>query len=340
MRYVKIILIVGLVGILLFFFLKNVDFQEVFSIISSVDLIYPIVFLLGLYVQFYIRAYRWGLILKPHKNKIPIFTLYSYTTIGFFLSSIIPGKVGEPAKGILLAGEVKFSRSYGLASVVLERLIDTLMMFFLFIVSLFFIKDNNSQLLMDLKTIAYFAFPIILLFFFLFYLLNTEKVFFYVERFFRFMAKVLPTRIREKAISFALNFIKGLRLNLTVGSFLKLLITSFVVWLFLIPFYWFLMRGFDFGTNISPFETVPYFCMIVASAAIPSPGMAGSFDAVSRHALEKLLGVNTNPAAAYTILAHFLILMVMIIPGMFAFWLKGIKLKTVKNIKDIKDEPE
>jgi uncharacterized protein (TIRG00374 family) len=177
MRYVKIILIVGLVGILLFFFLKNVDFREVFAIISSIDLIYPLVFLLGLYVQFYIRAYRWGLILKPHKNKIPIFTLYSYTTIGFFLSSIIPGKVGEPAKGILLAGEEKISRSYGLASVVLERLIDTLMMFFLFIVSLFFIKDNNSQLLMDLKTIAYFAFPIILLFFFLFYLLNTEKVF-------------------------------------------------------------------------------------------------------------------------------------------------------------------
>jgi uncharacterized protein (TIRG00374 family) len=336
MRYIKIILIVGLIGILLFFFLKNVDFGVVFEIISSVNLIFPVVFLLGLYAQFYIRAYRWGLILKPHKNKIPLFTLYSYTVIGFFLSTLIPGKVGEPAKGILLAGEEKISRSYGLASVVLERLIDTMMMFLLLILSLFFIKDNPSHLLMSFKKVAYFALPIIVLIFVLFYLLNTERVFNYVERLIRFAAKVLPDRVRERAVSFGLNFVKGLRLKLTVGSFIKLLTASLVVWLFLIPFYWFLMRGFEFGAHISPQETVPYFCVIVASAAIPTPGMAGSFDTVSRYALEELYPgyVDTNAAVAYTLLAHFLILMVMMIPGLVAFSMKGIKLKTIKEMKE------
>ena len=104
MKYVKILLVIGIVAILLFFFFKNVDFREVFTTLSSLQLIYPVVFLLGLYLQLFIRGYRWGIILKPHKDKIPLFTLYNYTMIGFFLNVIVPGKVGEAAKGILLAG--------------------------------------------------------------------------------------------------------------------------------------------------------------------------------------------------------------------------------------------
>jgi uncharacterized protein (TIRG00374 family) len=340
MKYAKILLIIALIAVLLFFFLKNVSFKEVYNIISSVNLVYPIVFLLGLYAQFYVRAYRWGLILKTHKDNIPLFTLYSYTVIGFFLSSLIPGKVGEPAKGILLAGEEKISRSYGLASVVLERLIDMLMMFLLFIISLFFIDDSISPLLVKLKTIAYFALPVLLFILILFFLLNTGKVFNYVERIIRLFARVLPVRLRERATAFALNFVKGLRLDLSFFGFVKLFFASLMVWLFLIPFYWFLMKGFDFGADITLFETIPYFCVIVASAAIPTPGMAGSFDAASRLGLEELCGAATNPAAAYTILAHFLILMVMVIPGSVAAWRKGISMQTIKEIKNSKEKKE
>ena len=81
-------------------------------------------------------------------------------------------------------------------------------------------------------------------------------------------------------------------------------------------------------------ETVPYFCVIVASASIPTPGMAGSFDAASKLTLNQLYGVETNAAAAYTLLAHFLILAVMIIPGLIAFWSKGIHMQTIKEMKN------
>ncbi len=336
MKYIKLLLILVLVAVLLFFFLKNVDFRKVSDIISSVNLVYPVVFLLGLYVQYFIRAYRWKLILKPHKEHIRILTLYSYTTIGFFLSTIIPGKVGEPAKGILMAGEEKISRSLGLASVVLERLIDAAMIVLMLIVSLFFIKGNNTPFLENVKFISLLVLPFLVSLFFLFYYLNTEKAFGNVEKFIRFISKIIPARIREKAVSFSLNFVKGLRLDLSLWGYVRLLITSFIVWAFLIPVYWFFMRGFAFGEHIGLIESVPYFCIIVTSAAIPTPGLAGSFDAVSQVALQKLYSVDLNSATAYTILAHFLILVVMTVPGMIAFWSKGIDLKTIKNIKETK----
>jgi uncharacterized protein (TIRG00374 family) len=339
MKYIKYILILGLVGILLYFFFKNVNFQKVYDSISSINPVYPIVFVLGLYAQFFIRGYRWGLILYPHKSRIPILTLYNYTVIGFFLNTIVPGKIGEPAKGILLAGEEKIGRSYGLASVVLERLIDSLMIVLLFLVSLFFIGDSTSPLLMKLKNASFFIFPIIVLFFLLFYFLNTERAFIYVEKIIRFLSKVLPHKIRERAVSFGLNFVKGLRLNLSFFNYVKLLISSILVWLFLIPFYWFLMQGFKFGSSISLVETIPYFSIIVLSAAIPTPGMAGSLDFASREVLiSSTYNVHVDEAVAYTVLAHFLIIAVMVIPGMISSWIKGISMKTIRDIKSKKDE--
>jgi len=266
-------------------------------------------------------------------------TLYHYTVIGFFLDAIIPGKIGEPAKGILLAKEENIGRSVGLASVVLERLIDTLMIALFFLVSLFFIRDTTSPLLLKLKIAAYFIFPILVLFLLLFYFLNTEKAFVYVAKIIRFLAKVLPHKTRERAVSFGLNFVKGLRLNLSFLNYMKLLVSSIVVWLFLVPFYWFLMQGFEFGPGISMMETIPYFSIIVLSAAVPTPGMAGSFDIASKQVLiSSTYNVHLNEAVAYTVLAHFLILVVMVIPGVISFWAKGISMKTIRNITSKRDE--
>jgi uncharacterized protein (TIRG00374 family) len=339
MKYLKYILILGLVCILLFFFFRNVNFREVYDSISSINPIYPLVFLLGLYVQFFIRGYRWGLLLYPHKNRISTMTLYHYTVIGFLLDAIIPGKIGEPAKGILLAKEENIGRSFGLASVVLERLIDTLMIVLLFLVSLFFIRDTTSPLLLKLKSASYFIFPVIVLVFLLFYLLNTGWAFVYVEKIIRFLSKVLSHKIRERAVSFGLNFVKGLRLNLSFLNHLKLLISSILVWLFLVPFYWFLMQGFEFGPSISLMESIPYFSIMVLFAAIPTPGMAGSFDIASKEVLRSsTYNVHNSEAVAYTVLAHFLILVVMVIPGIISFWAKGISMKTIRNIKNKRDE--
>lgn len=333
MRYLKIILVAAVVVVLLYFFLQNVDFDEVMAIIKGLNPIYPIVFFLGLFLQFFIRGYRWGLILKPHKEKIPLFTLYNYTVIGFFINILIPGRVGEPARGILLAREENISGSTGLASVVLERLIDSMLVVGLFIVSLFFIDVERLPFLVSLRTVAYFALPIMLLVLVMFYLVNTGRMFVYVEKLIRFFSRLLPHRLREKVVAFLLNFIRGLRLNLGLWDFIKLCFSSVLVWVFLIPFYWFLMQGFDFGDRVGLLESVPYFSIIVGSAAIPTPGMAGSFDYASKESLKLLYQVEPNAAAAYTLLVHFLIIMVMVIPGLVGLWIKGINLKTIRGLK-------
>ena len=157
--------------------------------------------------------------------------------------------------------------------------------------------------------------------------------------------KIVPERSREKFTAFFIDFIKGLKLKLGFSDSLKLLFSSILVWVYLVPFYWILMQGFSFGSSVPLIETIPYFSLIVMSAAIPTPGMAGSLDAASKHGLLELYKntagqslVSVNEAAAYTLLVHVLIIVVIVIPGFISFSSKGLKMSSVKKVGEKSNE--
>ncbi len=330
MRYLKIIFILGIAGLLLVFFFKDVDFSEVARIVQDINPMYPIVFFIGSFLQYFIRAYRWGIILKPYKNKIPLSTLYNFTAIGFFLN-LLPGRLGEPVRGILLAREENIKKSYGLASVVVERMIDFLMMILIFLLSLFFIKDNDSALLSKLKELSFYILPILVLVFCIFYLLNSPRIFTLVEKTALAFSKVFPQRIRDRVVNFILNFLKGLKINLPVLDFIKLFFSSMFVWLSIAAFYWILLKGFDIHINY--FEIIPYFSVLVVFAAIPTPGMTGTIDLGSKLALMQLYHISKDTAVAFTLLAHVQLLIVWVVLGLIAIWMQGLNFKILKNIE-------
>lgn len=335
MKVIKYVSILLLIALLLFFFFKNVNVVEVLKITGQVSVWYPLAFIAGLLLQFFLRSYRWGIILKPHKANIPLTTLYKYTAIGFFLN-ILPGRVGEPARGILLARSQHFKKSYGLASVVLERLIDSLTLVVVFLLSLAMLKGNPSPFLARMKTVSLYILPFIVLVFVMFYFLNSSRVFDVVARIIRFFAKAVPKRFRDSVVEFALNFMKGLKLELGLVDYLKLVVASLAVWLVVVPFYWILMKGFAMSLNL--LEATIYFGIVAASAAIPTPGMAGSLDAGSKLALTQIFSVPAATAVAYTLLFHFAIILVTVVTGLWAVSMEGLSVKSLKKIGENTDE--
>jgi len=231
-----------------------------------------------------------------------------------------------------LAREEKIDKSYGLASVVIERLIDLLMMVLIFLVSLIFLKSQTSPLLLKLKNVSFYALPFIILIFFMFYLIHVPRVFQFIEKIVLFFAKVIPLKFRERVVRFTLHFLKGLKLNLPVFDFVKLFFSSLLVWLYIIGFYWFLMKAFNI--NITFIETIPYFSILVVFAAIPTPGMTGTIDLGSKIGLTELFHVPIDTAVAFTLLVHVLLLLVWVIIGFFAVWKQGLSLTNLKNIKE------
>ncbi|MEN8221749.1 MAG: lysylphosphatidylglycerol synthase transmembrane domain-containing protein [Acidobacteriota bacterium] len=345
MKYFKLLIVLILVCILLYFFFQNVEFGKVLEIIKDVNPVYIIIFIAGLYTQFFIRAYRWGILFRPFKKKISLLNLYHYSFIGMFINTLIPGRLGEPARGILIAREEGLESGSGLATIVIERMIDSMMIVVLFFTSLLFIDSSNSALLGKLKAGGVIFLPVVLVIFSMFYLINIPAVFKIVEKILRFVLRIVPKGSRENITEFFLNFIKGLKLKLGFTDSLKLLLSSIFVWVYLVPFYWYLMQGFKFGSSISVFDAIPYFSLIVMSAAIPTPGMAGSLDAASKHGLLELYKntagqsiVSVNEAAAYTLLVHVLIIVVILVPGFISFSSKGLKMSSVKKVGEKSNE--
>jgi len=73
-----------------------------------------------------IRAWRWRVLMAPVKQGIGMYNLTSTMFIGFMLSFVVPFRVGEVVRPVLLARREKVSATATLATVGLERLFDVM----------------------------------------------------------------------------------------------------------------------------------------------------------------------------------------------------------------------
>jgi uncharacterized protein (TIRG00374 family) len=336
MKFWKISLITILSALFVFLFLRRIDFREIKTIWLAIHPLYPLFFLLLALPQYYIRAYRWGLLLSPFKKKIAFSSLLNFTLIGFMISYLLPGRLGEVARPVMLAEKEKIKKSQAIATIINERLFDLLVVLVMLLAYLGFGLGTPAPILLKLKTLALLLMPLILMIFFVITMANTGKFFPMTERLVNFLARALPARFREKTASFALHFIKALNLNLGWAGILKVCCLSLLHWAVILFSYWLLMQGFS-GLALDLPAMIPFLAVIFMAAAIPTPGMAGSLDLASKYALTGLFGVDAKTAVAFTIFFHFLLLLMPIALGLLAFWREGLNFKTVTRLSK-KDE--
>ena len=116
-------IIIGIV--LLVFSFYGMDFQSVVDGLKSIRTVYllPII-VIALAVQS-LRSYRWGVLLRP-LGTIDQLTLFSVTSVGFFAIAAFPARIGELARPYLISNRSGIPMASALATVVVERIIDTL----------------------------------------------------------------------------------------------------------------------------------------------------------------------------------------------------------------------
>ena len=118
----------GVIGILcaaLFLYLAvaEIDVESLQTAFSALN--YGFVFLaVTLSLATYgLRAWRWRLILRPVKD-VPLSTLFAATVIGFMANNILPLRIGEVGKAVVLSTKEQLQVSAILASIVVERAFD------------------------------------------------------------------------------------------------------------------------------------------------------------------------------------------------------------------------
>lgn len=127
-------------GVFIFFSLRHTSLAAVGAAMAAADPVPVFGYLIALLAVHLVKTVRWGLLLKP-LGDISFKRLNSASAVGFMLMVILPLRLGELGRPILVArtagpGEYKLSRGGALASCFVERIIDSIAVGVLCIVSL------------------------------------------------------------------------------------------------------------------------------------------------------------------------------------------------------------
>jgi len=237
---------------------------------------------------------------------------------------------------VLLAEKEKIKKSQAIATIINERLFDLLTVLLLLALYLVSGLGRPSPVLLRLNALAFLLLPLVFLIFALITLANSDKFSPWTEKLIVALARLLPASFREKAAAFAIHFVRALGLDLGWKGIAAVALFSLLHWLIILFSYWLLMKGFP-GIGLDPFSIIPFLAIVFVSAAVPTPGMAGSLDLASKYALVGLFGIQEKTAVAFTILFHFLLLALPILLGLVAFWREGLNFKIIGRMRK-KDE--
>jgi uncharacterized protein (TIRG00374 family) len=275
------------------------------------------------FIGVWVRAWRWHYLLKPIKE-IPTKTMFPITTIGYMGNNIYPARAGEVLRAVILKRREGVSVSASLATIIVERIFDGVVMLAFIFVNLSELAKltGASGFVGNIQQVAVIGTGIFLgaLAIFLIAAMfpqNTEKIGAW------FVQRLLPQRMHEKVISLMNKFLDGLASLRSPLNVLMVFFTSVIIWLLETGKYWFVMHAFNF--NVSFFALMLMNGIVNLATTIPSaPGYIGTFDAPGIAVLTAY-GVDQATAAGYTLTLHVALWLPITLLGAYYLTREGIK---------------
>lgn len=319
---------------LLYFFFRSVDFGDVLRNITNVKLPYFILMILLIPMHLLTRSIRWKYLLQHEKADVSLYNRFSANSVGFTVSLVFPGRLGELAKPLYLARKENMSKGFVIGTVVVERIFDIFTMCFLLglflaakpLYASFFRIDENISEKLKFWGIFGAVFSISLL-------LVTLSLYFFKGKtlsVMRWVMRPLPEKFSGKILELVEEFIQGLKFFHSIGHMLKFLAWSFIVWLGIIFYYWVAFLAYDIQQPY--FLLFPFTFMLMVGASIPTPGMVGGFHYFSKLGLTSLYGVDPNLATSITLVIHSFQVVMTCLIGYVILSREGLSLFQVSKI--------
>ncbi len=287
----------------LYYVLRGLQFGDVWETLEGANYLWLIPGVLIYLVGVIARAWRWHYLLRPVKS-IPTTTLFPITAIGYMGNNIYPARAGEVLRAIVLKKFEGVAISASLATIVVERVFDGIVMLGFVFLNLPELArlTVSSGFVGNIQTLALWGAGAFLGVLVLFLLagMYPERTIWFVKWISRY---VIPTRFRDQVIGLAQSFLSGLAALRSPRDVLMIFFTSIVIWLLETGKYWFVMQAFP-QLEVSFFTLMLMNGIVNLATTIPSaPGYVGTFDAPGIAVLQAY-GVDKAIAAGYTLVLH------------------------------------
>lgn len=264
-----------------------------------------------------VRALRWQVLLNPLK-RIPFGTLLSTTLVGFSAIYVL-GRAGEVIRPLWLKRREHIPLTASVATVIVERFLDTMMVIVLFGLALLIVDvpPAADETLAAMKNGAWviIAVSVAAMVFLLFFRSNIERILRYVP--FAGVASLL--RNFSQGVSF---LEQGRSLGLAVAH-------SLMLWVLIALQFWFILLGMNFQFSISAATLVMVGSAIGSIAQVP--GIGGGFQAGYSFCMMTFFAVPKEQAIATSLVAWVVSCAPTIIVAGFYMISHGLSLKDLRT---------
>lgn len=283
-------------AVFLWLALRGLKLNEVWVDIRGANYIWLLPSVTVYFLAVWVRTWRWDYMLRPLKH-IPVSRLFPVVVIGYMGNNIYPLRAGELLRSYVLRQREEVAISSSLATVIVERVFDGLvmLMFVFAALPLAPIPDETIRTTVIAASIAFFG--AMILFFAIAAVPDRMMALTHWGS-----ARFLPDRLRQPFVDFMERFIVGLKALNSFQNVLMIFLSSIVIWLLETIKYWFVMHAFDF--QVSFFALMLMNGIVNLATTIPSaPGYVGTFDGPGIAVLV-LYGIAQPVATAYTLVLH------------------------------------
>ena len=321
---------IGLVlaGVFLYFAFRGVNLQELWSTLLQVNVEWVIVLVPVGLASHWVRAWRWGYLLRPMKRATSTRNLFSAVMIGYMVNNTLP-RAGEVVRAYVAGKLEGISKSSTLGSVVAERMIDMISFFFILCLVFFVYPNALNPFVDDAETLR----PLFLigsiagiaLFVLLFVKIDA------LERLVKPLSSILPQKYQPKIERLTSSFVSGFGVAKMPETFAPVIGLSFLMWLLYALGMYVIFFAFDALVDLRLGFGAAVVLLTISTIAfiLPAPGAFGTFHSFLTFALVKLYGVDNVTALGYTIVVHEVGFVTVAVVGLFYFLRDNFKLAEV-----------
>jgi uncharacterized protein (TIRG00374 family) len=329
----RTIAVLALAVLLLAIFLRNVDLRGVASEIVGARPELLLLSLATMLANLAIRAWRWQYLLAP-LGAATFGNAFQATAVGFAASSILPARAGEVIRPYFLARREKLSATGAFATIILERLLDTLTVLLLLASYVFvFGRDMGAA-----SPVAFTAMKwagagaagasvaaLVLLF-----VLAGDPA--RLSRTLAHLARALPSRLAGLLADVAEKFATGLGAVRRPGRLLLALALSLPLWLCIAAGVWAGVQAFHIAV---PFTgSFLLVAMLVVGVAVPTPGAVGGFHEAVRVGVTQFFGAPEDAAVGAAIVLHALSILPSLLLGLLFAAQEGLNFSRMRQLAD------
>jgi glycosyltransferase 2 family protein len=258
------------------------------------------------------RIARWRYLVAPFKW-VRMRSLAAAVFMGWTVSAILPGRVGEIARAVVLGRREGLRASALLGTIVLERLLDAFAIVLLLALSLTAgrtgaLESSQASLLSSIRTgalitsgaLAGIAAA----------LLIAHRLRDRIKPALRTLAEGLPGGLGRRGWSILESFGSGISGALkdlpTTETPVRLrtwvAVHTIILWLMICGVHFLLLQAFRIEASV--FRIPPLLFLITLGLSVPVPAGVGSYHKAVQLGLTGMLGVSSETATGYAIVSH------------------------------------